>query len=210
MAKSSRTKPGSESDSAIAAAIDRLTEEVRVLRQTVDELREEVQWGVRNALDPPQERLPARRITSLPLDPCAEDFAERVNALTPEDLPPEVRQATSQPSIRVDAQQFEHALDKLATEKGQPKPNVGETITATAEQIERAMEGVEQLMYCCAQPNLQWYGEPEAPGISCANCNHLVAHEGDILCWRGDEETAEVSDETQTSAKPESQQRELF
>lgn len=160
MAKSSRTKSGPESDTTIAAAIDRLTEEVRVLRQAVDELRQEVQWGVRNALDPPHERPPVRRITSMPLDPCAEDFAERVNALAPADLPPDVRQGTSHSSVRVDAGQFERALDELANDTGQATPAAGETVTATAEQIEAAMEGVEQLHTAATNPTCSGTANP--------------------------------------------------
>ena len=66
-------KTKSNSETELVVAIQSLTEEVRVLRQVVDELREEVQWANRN---PPEERahLDGRRIRSCSLDPTSRDF----------------------------------------------------------------------------------------------------------------------------------------
>jgi cell division septum initiation protein DivIVA len=60
----------------IVASIEALTEEVEVLRDAIDELREELQWAVRN------ER--PLRITSMSADPCAKDF--RINAVPKETI----------------------------------------------------------------------------------------------------------------------------
>lgn len=70
-------------DSALIESIDALQQEIRVLRDAVDELRIELQYLVRN----PQEvsgveTMERLRITSLPLDPAASDFGERVNAVS--------------------------------------------------------------------------------------------------------------------------------
>jgi hypothetical protein len=70
-------------DSALIESIDSLQQEIRVLRDAVDELRIELQYVVRNPQEvgdiDPIERL---RVTSLPLDPAASDFGERVNAVS--------------------------------------------------------------------------------------------------------------------------------
>jgi hypothetical protein len=78
-------------------AVQALTDEVRVLRHAVDELREEIQYAVRNLIDMPEVMQHARPLTSMPIDPAAPDFAERVNRLTPADLPPEEPAAASHP-----------------------------------------------------------------------------------------------------------------
>ena len=185
MAKATRSRPGSESEDSIVAALDRMTEEVRVLRQVVDELREEIQWAARNVVGETPPRLPTRRITSMPLDPTCDDFAERVNALTPADLPPETP-ATTAPTAR----------------------GVVAVPSTEAHHTSETTESVNELAYCCDKPDLKWYGVPESPGIECANCQFPVAHDGDIVCWRG----AEEADRPQEDPQPLThlQQRDLF
>jgi hypothetical protein len=70
----------------LLATIRELSQEVRVLREAVDELREELQWSNRNPLphNPPSSRFV---LTSMPLDPAAEDW--EINRLTANDLPEE-------------------------------------------------------------------------------------------------------------------------
>lgn len=68
-------------------AVLTLTEQVRLLRLAVDEIGADLGWAIRTRV---LDRLPppsATRITSLPLDPLADDFYEQVNALTAADLP---------------------------------------------------------------------------------------------------------------------------
>lgn len=65
----------------LAAIVERLRDEVETLRQAVDDLREE--WThelrqLRDALPLPAEP-PPYRLDSMPQDPCAEDFEERIN-----------------------------------------------------------------------------------------------------------------------------------
>jgi hypothetical protein len=50
-----------------------LRDEVRLLRQVLDELREELSWANNNAIDPLSQVRPVR-ITSMSLDPTSPDF----------------------------------------------------------------------------------------------------------------------------------------
>ena len=53
--------------------------------QASDEIREDLQWAVRNGALPVELPDPFR-LTSMPLDPTAEDFHERVNAVSAGDI----------------------------------------------------------------------------------------------------------------------------
>jgi hypothetical protein len=70
---------------ALTAAVERVGDELRVIREVMDECREHFEWAVNN------DRLrcpsPALHITSLPKDPVAPDFGERINRFSAEDLP---------------------------------------------------------------------------------------------------------------------------
>ena len=88
---------GQEQITELIAAVDALTEklecleplvgQVETLRIAIDDLREEVAWATRNMFRPAWT--PTPQVTSLPKDPLAEDFHERVNRFTAQDLPPE-------------------------------------------------------------------------------------------------------------------------
>ena len=60
-----------------------LRDEVRLLRQVIDELREELSWANNNALELPTQLRPVR-ITSMSLDPTARDF--QVNTVDEETI----------------------------------------------------------------------------------------------------------------------------
>lgn len=81
-----------------------LKEEVRVLRQVLDEIKDEIAWLLNNREEfrcqRPSER-PVMHITSMPKDPLAEDFGERVNRYTAKDLPPELRPSSPPPTESV-------------------------------------------------------------------------------------------------------------
>lgn len=66
-------------------AVEAVAGQLHVLRQVLDEIREEVQWAIRND----RLRCPPHvcRVTSMPADPLAPEWAERLNELTPTDLP---------------------------------------------------------------------------------------------------------------------------
>jgi len=78
-------------DDAILVTLDRLCEELAVIRQVLDEVRSELQWANQNRPDSGYPSESSRRITSMPLDPTATDWAERVNRLSPADLPSDER-----------------------------------------------------------------------------------------------------------------------
>lgn len=63
-------------------AVEEVAEQLQVLREVIDEIREEFQWAVRNN----RLRCPPMHITSMPKDPLAPDFGTRVNRYTPENL----------------------------------------------------------------------------------------------------------------------------
>ncbi len=60
-----------------------LRDEIRLLRQILDELREEFSWANNNAIDLPPEVRPVR-ITSMSLDATARDF--QVNTVDDETI----------------------------------------------------------------------------------------------------------------------------
>jgi hypothetical protein len=70
---------------ALALAIERVADELRVIREVMDECREHFEWAVNND----RLRCPptVMHVTSLPKDPLAPDFGERINACTAADLP---------------------------------------------------------------------------------------------------------------------------
>lgn len=72
----------------LTAAVDALREEVRVLRDVIDEIRDDLTWACNNA-DTFRCRAPRHvvHITSMPKDPCDPDFGKRVNQYTPENTP---------------------------------------------------------------------------------------------------------------------------
>jgi hypothetical protein len=72
--------------SELHAAVDRLTQYVQVLTNSVDELTREIQWHNRQF----DESLPSPHrvvLTSMPLDPTAHDW--ELNRVTADDLPVE-------------------------------------------------------------------------------------------------------------------------
>lgn len=74
----------------LTQAVVSLTEQVRVLRQAVDEIGDELGWAIRNrvvTVQPLEAVSPRPCITSFPADPSAVDFHERINAVRASDLP---------------------------------------------------------------------------------------------------------------------------
>ena len=67
------TQIGSQTDSEdnIAAALDRLGQELTVIRQVLDEILNELEWANQNRGDTDHFATTPRRTTSLPLDPGA-------------------------------------------------------------------------------------------------------------------------------------------
>jgi hypothetical protein len=76
----------------LTATVEKLTQEVRVLRDTIDELREDLRWAINNREEFRCQPRHVVHITSMPLDPLAKDFGKRVNRFTAKDLPNESAQ----------------------------------------------------------------------------------------------------------------------
>ncbi len=69
----------------LTQTVNSLVEQVRILRQAVDEIGDELGWAIRNRF---RDQLPSPPfvLNSFPLDPLADDFAERVNAVSRHDI----------------------------------------------------------------------------------------------------------------------------
>lgn len=126
-------------------------DELSAIREALDGIRDDVAWWLRNHRQ--EQWLPVQPITSMPLDPLAQDWAERLNKVTAADLPdnaspnrPE-RLQRSQP----------------------PRPT-------------RAAEGLDdETQFCCEAPDLQWTGNAHVPGVACMNCGYIVADCGSVV-----------------------------
>lgn len=59
--------------------IRELIDEMRVVRQVLDELRSELRWANNNRLDPPSVPGQLRPVVSLPQDPADPDWPAKVN-----------------------------------------------------------------------------------------------------------------------------------
>jgi hypothetical protein len=76
--RGSPSKPPAAEDphELLANSVDRLSSEIRVLREVLDEIREDFSWISRNDLAiQPIEHVHVRRMA---LDPCAEDWGDRL------------------------------------------------------------------------------------------------------------------------------------
>ena len=89
-----RTRAFTDSEDSIADVLERLREELSVVRQRLDEIHDELEWATQNYGEGDHITATPRRITSLPLDPCAPHWAEQVNRVSAADLPAEIRDPT--------------------------------------------------------------------------------------------------------------------
>lgn len=48
-------------------------------------------------------------------------------------------------------------------------------------EVAKTQRQTQDAVYCCASPHLEWNGDPEAPGIACTNCRHVVADAGSLV-----------------------------
>ena len=83
-----RKEPGTGGDlreeiQTLTREVHALREEVEVLRICIDEFREDLIHSLRTRSEPLP---PLLHIHSLPLDPSAPDFDERINAVSPEQI----------------------------------------------------------------------------------------------------------------------------
>jgi len=69
------------SESVLAEALERLTDEVTTMRQAIDDLREELAWEIRQLREGTPEWKARFHLTSMPVDATLPDFHRRVNAV---------------------------------------------------------------------------------------------------------------------------------
>src|SRR5438105_853037 len=85
-------KPAKDVDGLerLAEAVEKLAGEVEILRGIVDRLQDDFAWALNNDAfrreDIHRESVMPLHLTSMPLDPLAPDWHERVNRFRPEDL----------------------------------------------------------------------------------------------------------------------------
>ena len=75
-----------ESSGVFVEMVTELAHQVEILRETIDELRDELTYELRKLRDAVAEPIKPFRLTSMPRDPCAPDFHARVNAVQPEQV----------------------------------------------------------------------------------------------------------------------------
>jgi hypothetical protein len=84
-----KAKPTSQDKSPIsnqtvdelAYVVEQLIEQIVVLRQAIDEIGVDLQWALRKHVVEPH---PVPSITSMPSNPLADDFADKLNTVPPE------------------------------------------------------------------------------------------------------------------------------
>ena len=65
-----------EEHERLVTSVDRLASEVRLLRQVMDEIREDFSWVTRNG--PPVQSIEHVHVKRMALDPCADDWGEHL------------------------------------------------------------------------------------------------------------------------------------
>lgn len=170
--------------SDIAESVDRLCEQVQMVWKVLDEIRQDLQRATRNATElPSPSNAPPLRVTSMPIDPCDPHFGQKLNRVTAADIAE--KDTLRGARILVDGEQFDRALRSIGVEQSTVQP--GERVDLSAVELAAALEGVDQLVYCCESPELQWSGEPDAPSVVCRACGYVVAEYGEVVDDRPEE-----------------------
>ena len=182
-------------------ARDHVTAEMRGLDQVIHDLAGRLQWMCNNVLGDQW------RVVSMPMNPAAPDFADRVRRMKIGErisMPAgEFEHAKDSLSLALACRRcecdppasFEQALRDGWTELMEDKterwnylglcPACRAKEAAEAKQIEAEIatrqKDVNDAVYCCISPQLEWNGDPEAPGIACVNCRHVVAESGALV-----------------------------
>lgn len=81
-----RNRNTGEFDESLVVSLDQLRHELTVLRMVLDDIRYQVEEANQNRDDGASIPNHFRRITSMPLDPCAPDWSERLNQLSAADV----------------------------------------------------------------------------------------------------------------------------
>ena len=89
-----KNRSPSEFDATLIDSVDRLRAELSVLRQVLDEIRDELEWANQNRDEAVSVPVGLCRLTSMPRDPCASDWAERLNRFSAADVADQPTQPT--------------------------------------------------------------------------------------------------------------------
>jgi hypothetical protein len=146
----SRSREPTNDDAAdrVIVKIDGL-EELSAIREALDGIRQNIDWWMSNHHR--DQWLPVKSITSMPIDPLATDWAERLNTFTSDDLP-------------------KNSSSKQRTPLSAPQHGANAT------------DGIDdEARFCCEAPDLQWTGDPDFPGIACANCGYTAVDCGSVV-----------------------------
>ena len=81
-----RNRSPGEFDESLVVSLDQLRHELTVLRMLLDEIRDQLEWANQNQDDHVSMPNPFRRVTSMPRDPCAPDWSERLNQFSAADV----------------------------------------------------------------------------------------------------------------------------
>ena len=87
-----------EEIAALTAAVEQLRQQVEVLTDVLDQVRDDLNWAINNCEEFRSSPSYIMHITSMPADPLAEDFGERVNRFSARDLPPELQASPRPPA----------------------------------------------------------------------------------------------------------------
>jgi hypothetical protein len=142
-------RPDDEAIDSLTAALEDVRDDLTDIRRVVDDIHGDMEWATRNRQT--DEWRPIQSITSMPLDPLAADWAERLNRFTAADI--------LQPRSLAAPVTASTAADRPAEDN----------------------DDAEQLVFCCESPHLIWTGHPDYPGVGCANCGYVVADCGSVV-----------------------------
>ena len=81
-----RNRSPGEFDESLVVSLDQLRHELTVLRMVLDDIRDQVEEANQNHDDGASMPNHFRRVTSMPRDPCAPDWSERLNQFSAADV----------------------------------------------------------------------------------------------------------------------------
>ncbi len=93
-------------DEDSTTVLDRLQEELAIARQMLEEIQDDLAWAIMNHSGRDHVAPAPLPITSMPLDPCVPDWAERLNRFSVADLPVDARAELCMPVPKQQGQLF--------------------------------------------------------------------------------------------------------
>lgn len=91
-----RPSRSTDANEDLIDALENVAAQLGLIRQVLDEIFTELQWANQNPRDADDSAGAVRRITSMPFDPTAPDWAARLNRFTAADVPVPTENASVQ------------------------------------------------------------------------------------------------------------------